>query len=84
MQNTFYKPLTPSFRGIKKDRRESSKGESKMKIGDKVLLPKLPGEYQPRRKGTVVAKTDYFWLIQMEKGYKESVLFMDEKEVKVL
>lgn len=55
-----------------------------MKIGDKVILPKLPGEFQPRRKGIVVAKTDYFWLIQMEKGYKESAPFMDEKEVKVL
>lgn len=55
-----------------------------MKIGDTVVLPKLPGEFQPRRKGTVVAKTDYFWLIQMEKGYMESILFMDEKEVKVL
>lgn len=55
-----------------------------MKIGDKVMLPKLPGEFQPRRKGTVVAKTRFFWSVQMEKGYMESILFMDEKEVRVL
>lgn len=55
-----------------------------MKIGDKVLLHKLPGEFQPRRKGTVVAKTKFFWSIQMEKGYRESILFMDAGKVRVL
>lgn len=55
-----------------------------MKIGDTVVLPKLPGEFQPRRKGVVVDKTKYFFLIQMSKGYKDTVMIMDAHKVKVI
>ena len=44
-----------------------------LKIGQKVTLPRLGGEYTRRRKAVVVEEYKHHYVVETEYGYKESI-----------
>lgn len=50
-----------------------------LNIGQRVILPKLTGEFMRPRPGTVIDDCDQFYLIKLDVGYKECVLKTDDK-----
>lgn len=44
-----------------------------LKIGQKVTLPRIGGEYTRRRKAVVVEEYKHHYVVETEYGYKESI-----------
>ena len=56
----------------------------KLKIGQRVQLPKLDGKLMRRRAGTVVEEYEHHYIIRTDIGYMESISKYGESGVKIL
>ena len=55
-----------------------------LKIGQRVVLPKMPGECMRRRPGTVVEEYEHYYIVRTDIGYTECVSKYVISEVKAL
>lgn len=56
----------------------------KLKIGQRVKLPRMNGELMRRRTGTVVEEYEHYYVVLTDIGYNESISKYGETGVKVL
>ena len=62
---------------------EQKRFRRKLKIGQKVIFPKIPGALEKQRPATIVAEYPNYYLARTRSGYLESIPAYGDCEVRI-